>query len=168
MSSRTGRGRPADRWPVRVLMRRSEVDRGSWSYPRWEITGILPDPAPPTARTHRIVHETEHTLDIEWRGLSAALFRDAAESYWYNLVGREPSLFAICRPGREIDLEPFLVTANYDEAGAHMETDDQVFATPLPQAFGPALEQFVMQHYRPQAPRKRQRKSWTDDDPSQE
>ncbi|MEX1081356.1 MAG: DUF3305 domain-containing protein [Halofilum sp. (in: g-proteobacteria)] len=164
MTSRTGRGRALDHWPVRVLMRRSEIDRGAWSYPRWELTGILPDPDPPPGRVSRVVHETDRTLDLEWIGLSIPLFRDAAESYWYNLVGREPSLFVICRAGTDIDLEPFLVTANYDEAGAHMEADDQVLATPLPQAFGPALEQFVMQHYRPEPPRKRQRTRWSDDE----
>lgn len=157
MSARTGRGRPAEQWPVRVLMRRSEVDRGTWSYPRWELVGVLPDEEAPTARSWRIIHETEAALDLEWRGLAIPLFRDAAESYWYNLVGREPALFAICRPGDDIDMEPFSVTANYDEAGAHMEADDKVLSIPMPQAFGPRLEQFVMQHYQPQAPRKRRR-----------
>lgn len=160
MTDRTGLGRPVEHWPVRVLMRRSEVDRGTWSFPRWELLGVFPDREPPAGRTHRVIHESGSALDVEWTGLWVALFRDAAESYWYNLVGRQPSLFVICRPGDDIDLEPFTVSANYDEAGAHMETDDTVFSTPLPQAFVPRLEEFVMQHYRPEPPRKRKRRDW--------
>ena len=161
MTRRTGRGRPAEHWPVRVLMRRSEVDRGTWSYPRWELLGVLPDPEPPAERTRRVVHETEAELDVAWTGLSVALVRDAAESDWYNLLGREPSPFVLCRPGDDIDLEPFSVSANYDEAGAHMETDDTVFSTPLSRAFVPRLEEFVMQHYKPEEPRRRKRQDWT-------
>ncbi|MDZ7829000.1 MAG: DUF3305 domain-containing protein [Halofilum sp. (in: g-proteobacteria)] len=157
---RTGRGRPLETWNVRVLMRRGETRQGRWSVPRWEVLAVLPDTEPPDTFTRRLVHEDEAHHDFEWRGLVVALFRDAAESYWYNLVGREPSLFVICRPGEDIDLEPFAVSANYDEAGAYMETDESVFRAPLPTEFGPRLEEFVMTHYRPEAPRKRRRRNW--------
>lgn len=157
---RTGRGRPLEVWDVRVLMRRAEIERGRWSYPQWEALAVLPDPEPPPEPTRRTVHTAESHVDFEWRGLAVPLFRDAAESYWYNLVGKEPSLFVICRPGTDLDLEPFAVSANYDEAGAYMETDDTVFKTPLSPAFGPRLEEFVMHHYRPEPPRKRRRRNW--------
>lgn len=165
MTTRTGRGRPLERWPVRVMMRRSEVDRGTWSQSRWEVVGVLPDGEPPAEPERRIIHQTPTSFDAEWRGLAIPLFRDAAESYWYNLVGRQPSLFVICRPGADIELAPFAVSANYDEAGAFMEADDTVFSIPLPEAFGAALEAFVMAHYRPEAPRKRRRRPWSDDAP---
>lgn len=159
MNTRTGRGRPVEHWPVRVLMRRSEVACGAWSYPRWEVAGILPDPQAPAGRCWRIVHETEAYMDVEWRGLAVLLFRDAAASYWHNLVGRAPSLFVICRPGADLDLEPFAVSADCEDAGTHMDADDEVLSTPLPQAFGPQLENFVMQHYRPEPPDSRGRQA---------
>ena len=168
METRTGRGRARERWPVRVLMRRTEIEHKGWVTPRWAVLAVLPDPEPPAARRRRTVHEGGDGIDFEWTGLEVALFRDAAETYWFNLVGREPSLFVICRAGEDIDLEPCLVTASHDEAGAHMETDDAVFAAPLPDALGPRLEAFVMAHYRPQPPRRRQRRNWTagdDDEP---
>lgn len=168
-TERTGRGRPRESWGVRVLMRRGEIVRGRWTYPHWELLAVLPDPEPPAELARKTVHETDDYLDFEWRGLTVPLFRDAAESYWYNLVGKEPSLFVVCRPGTDLDLEPFAVSANYDEAGAYMETDDSVFRAPLPAAFGPRLEEFVMNHYRPEPPRKRRRRNWaaeaTDDGP---
>ena len=81
-------------------------------------------------RLDRITHLIADSMQTEV--CSIYLFRDAAESYWYNLVGREPSLCVVCRPGNDIELEPFAVTANYDEAGAYMEADDTVFSAPLP------------------------------------
>ena len=161
MMGRTGRGRPVDYWAVRVLLRRTEDPDSRWGIPRWELLTILPDHDPPDEMVRRLVHETPNQHDFEWRGLHVPLFRDAAESYWYNLVGREPSLFVVCRPGDDIDLEPFSVTANYDEAGAYMESDDTVLKAPLPAEFLPALEEFVMTHYKPAEPRKRRRRNWS-------
>lgn len=163
MNTRTGRGRPLASRGVRVLMRRSEDERSRWGIPRWELLAVLSDPEPPAEVQRRVVHEAEGQRDFEWTGLRVYLFRDAAESYWYNLVGREPSLFVICRPGDHIELEPFAVTANYDEAGAYMESDETVFSAPLPGAFVPELEEFVMTHYRPVEPRKRRRRDWAEE-----
>ncbi len=160
MTGRTGRGRPETSWPVRVLMRRQENSASPWGIPRWTLIAVLPDTDPPEHGRRRLVHEADGEHDFEWSGLWVHLFRDAAESYWYNLVGREPSLFVICRPGDDIDLAPFAVTANYDEAGAHMEADDTVLAAPLPGQLARELETFVMTHYRPEAPRKRRRRNW--------
>lgn len=160
MNERTGRGRPLASWGVRVLMRRREDESSRWGIPQWDLLAVLPDPEPGAAPQRRLVHEAEGQHDFEWSGLRVYLFRDSAESYWYNLVGREPSLFVICRPGEDVELEPFAVTANHDEAGAHLEADDTVFSAPLPAAFVPELEEFVMTHYRPTEPRKRRRRDW--------
>lgn len=160
MTGRTGRGRPLESASVRVLMRRRENPDSPWGIPHWEVLGVLPDNDPPENLERRLVHQSDGQHDFEWAGLRVHLFRDAAESYWYNLVGREPSLCVICRAGDDIDLEPFVVTANYDEAGAHMEADDTVFSAPLPAELGYQLENFVMTHYKPVEPHKRRRRNW--------
>lgn len=151
---------PLARHAVRVLMRRSRNPRARWRNWRWEVLAVLPDPEPPAARQYRVVRREEEQRDYEWSGLHVPLYRDAAESYWYNLVGRKPSLFVICRPGNELDLEPFGVSANYDEAGAHMEADDTVLSAPLPAGLVGELEQFVMNHYKPSEPKRRRRRNW--------
>jgi len=158
--TRIGDSRALARHPVRVLMRRSEDPNARWGIPRWEVLAVLPDPEPPAERQRRLVHRAEGQHDFEWTGLHVPLYRDAAESYWYNLVGRKPSLFVICRPGDDIELEPFGVSANYDEAGAHMEADDTVFSAPLPAALVSELETFIMAHYQPAEPKKRRRRDW--------
>jgi hypothetical protein len=151
---------PLARHPVRVLMRRSERPNTRWRSPHWEVIAVLPDPEPPVNRQRRLVHRAQGQHDFEWAGIDVPLYRDAAESYWYNLVGREPSLFVICRPGDDLELEPFAVSANYDEAGAYMEADERVFSAPLPAALATELEQFVMAHYKPTEPKKRRRRDW--------
>lgn len=161
MTGRTGQGRALARHPVRVLMRRTEQQGGRWRIPRWEVLAVLPDADPPDRRERRLVHREQGQRDFEWAGLQVPLYRDAAESYWYNLVGREPSLFIVCRPGDDVEFEPFIVTANYDEAGAHMEADDRVFSAPLPAALTTELETFVMNHYKPSEPKKRRRRNWS-------
>lgn len=160
MSSRVGLGRPVSRWPVRILMRRREDEDSPWGIPQWDLLAVLPDNDPPLVPQRRLVHGGPGQRDFEWTGLEVPLFRDAAESYWYNLVGREPSLFVVCRPGADVELEPFAVSANYDEAGAYMEADDTVFSAPLPAGLVAELEEFVMTHYRPVEPRRRRRRDW--------
>ena len=90
------------------------------------------------------------------------LYRDGAESYWHNLVGQHPSLFVICRADGKGEIAPFAVTADYDEAGAHMEADDTVFAVPIPPEIHRWIEEYVIANCHPTPPVKRQRKRWTE------
>jgi hypothetical protein len=53
------------------------------------------------------------------------------------------------------------VTANPDEASAHLEGDEQVFATPIPPEIYKELERFVVEYYVPRPRRKRKRKNWS-------
>jgi len=169
MASGTGQSASRDRFPVSVLMARHVVSRGVWSIPQWRALAVLPgeefaeDPAGNAGAPVR-VHNAGGEEQYLWRGFTLRLYRDGAESYWYNLVGRQPSLFVLCRAGEEGELAPFLVTANYDEAGAYLEADDEMFSVPLPPEVHVALEQFVMEHYVPREPEKRKRKNWVQDD----
>lgn len=153
---------PDSRFPVSAVMERSRSQRGPWRLPVWRLVGFVAGRAvageTPQRLRVRVQADREHWL---WTGLSVALFRDCAESYWYNLVGRRPSLFLVCRENATGELLPFTVTANYDDAGAHLEADDLVFAAPLPPELHLQLEAFVMRHYRPQPPRRRKRTNWT-------
>jgi hypothetical protein len=137
--------------------------RGPWHLPVWRLVGFVAGLHVTGDRPRRLpVHSGEAGSQWLWTGLSLALYRDAAESYWYNLVGRCPSLFLVCREDGEGEPAPFLVTANYDEAGAHMEADDQVFSAAIPPELYLQLEAFVMRHYRPEPPVKRKRVNWTE------
>ncbi|MGB7933313.1 MAG: DUF3305 domain-containing protein [Gammaproteobacteria bacterium] len=151
------------RFPLSAVMECSRSKRGPWRLPVWRLIGFVAGQAMTGDTPQRLpVHTSEGQTQWLWTGLSVALFRDSAESYWYNLVGRRPSLFLVCREEAEGGLAPFTVTANYDEAGAHMEADDLVFSAPIPPELHLQLEAFVMQYYQPQRPEKRKRVNWTE------
>ena len=56
-----------------------------------------------------------------------------------------------------------LVTANQDEANAHMESDDPVYSVPMPDKVLQWVERFVVTRYEPEVKRKRKRKDWVED-----
>jgi hypothetical protein len=150
-------------FPISAVMERARAERGPWRLPVWRIVGFVAGQGVAGGTPKRLpVHREEGREQWLWTGLRVALYRDCAESYWYNLVGRDPSLFLICREDAAGELVPFAVTANYDEAGAHMEADDQVFSAAIPPELHVQLERFVVQHYRPRATGKRKRTKWTE------
>lgn len=154
---------PDARYPVSAVMESTRSKRGPWHVPVWRLIGFVAGQSVSGDSPQRLpVHTSEGQTQWLWTGLNVALFRDSSESYWYNLVGRRPSLFLVCREHAEGELVPFTVTANYDEAGAHMEIDDLVFSAPIPPELHLQLEAFVMQHYQPQQPEKRKRVNWTE------
>ena len=156
----------AVQFPVSLVMQRRMKQNGPWSYPHWTVLGAVAGQASATQREQRrrLRLGRDGAEEGIWSGLRLALYRDAAESYWYNLVGRQPSLFVVCRPDPDGEAAPCVVTADYDEAGAYMEADDAVHAVPMPPEIHRWLEEYVMTHYRPAPPKKRRRKSWTEED----
>ena len=57
-------------------------------------------------------------------------------------------------------MTPFRVTADQDSASGCLESDDQVFAVPIPPEIYQHLEQFIVTHYVPRERKKRKRKNW--------
>ena len=154
--------------PVSVLIERRVVSRGGWSIPHWDALGVVA--GEDVARS-----EPERTLvsrdgDRErylWSGLTLALHKDGCESYWHNLLNERPYLFVVCFDD-ETDSQggeptPVLVTANQDEANAHMESDDPVFSVPMPDPVRDQVERFVVAHYVPEEKKKRKRRNWAEE-----
>ncbi len=156
--------RPA--FPISVVMERRQISRGNWSWPDWRVHAVIAARSSAAELAFaRIDSETEIERYL-WTGLTMRLHRDAAENYWQNLQGQQPSMFVVCRSQEEEAsgalMAPFLVTADQYEAEAYMEGDDTVFAVPIPADVYGHLERFVMDHYRPSAQRKRKRNRWSD------
>jgi Protein of unknown function (DUF3305) len=157
MSDAGESGGSTQRVEVSVLMECSVFRHGQWTVPTWRAVGVLEGRHGDAARER--VHVAGEVEQYIWRGLALTLHRDGAESYWYNLTGRSPSLFVVCREGED-GMRPVLVTADHDKAGAHMEADDKVHAVPIPPAILERLERFVIANYRPEPRRKRKRTNW--------
>ncbi len=153
--------RVEDTWPVSVLLERGTLQHGPWSLPRWRLLAVLPGlPAEAAAPGPHLVHRAEDCSQYLWRGLVLRLHKDGAESYGYNVEGRQPMLFVVCQADAEGDLAPVLVSADYDEAGAHMEADDTVFCAPMPDEVRQGVQRYVTAYYRPQPRHKRRRADW--------
>jgi hypothetical protein len=152
-----------ERHTVAVIMQRARVQRGPWSVPNWSAVSVVAGKhlAGGGARCTPI-REDEEQAQYLWSGLALELYRDEAEAYWYNLTSKNPSLFVICHEAPDGELTPFRVTADRDAASVCLESDDQVFAVPVPPEIYRSLEQFVVNHYVPQERRKRKRKNWSE------
>lgn len=164
--SQQGVPRPVDGaiFPVAVLMEMRHKRQGPWAFAQWDAIGVVAgDGIAPCATAPSLVYADQDREQHLWTGFTVTLYRDSAESYWYNLVGKAPSLFVVCHEDGVGRMAPYLVTANYDEASACMEADQTVYSVPLPPEVYQWLEQYVIDNYRPQAPKKRRRNNWTED-----
>ena len=153
-----------ERIPVGVMVEHGVLQRGAWTLPRHTVLGVVSGEAVQAERpAFTVVREEGEVQQRLWRGLSLCFYPDSAESYWYNLTGGRPALYVVCRD-EEGEFRPVVVTANHDEAAAHGEVDDQVFAVEIPPEVYQRLERYVLDHYRPEPRRKRRHRSVQDDE----
>ena len=149
--------------PVAVVMERREISQGPWRVPKWSAVATLPGGHLSQAQAGRsLIRDEDGVEQYLFAGLRLSLYKDSAESYWYNLTGDNASLYVICQEDPDGGLNPVLVTADHDEAMAGLEGDDQVFATPIPAEIYQEVERFILDHYVPEEPRKRKRKNWSE------
>ncbi len=159
----------ASTYPVAVIMERREKQRGPWSYTHWEAPGVVAGRETQTERRERrVIHQDGECIRYLWTNFSVQLVKDGCESYWSNLMAERPSLFIVCRQNDDNgDMEPFLVTANYDDIIGYMEVEDEVFSVPLPPDVYQWLERYVVENYVPRTPRKRRRSNWSESNDEQ-
>jgi len=154
--------------PVTVLVECRQTRVGQWATDQWEAVAVVAGEDVSTTRsTTMLVHEDEQCRRYLWSGLTLALYRDACEAYWYNLMSGKPYLYVICHVDEDEDgaesLIPALVTADQQEASGHMETDDQVYSVRMPERVHQWLERFVVENYVPEEKKKRKRKQWAEE-----
>lgn len=149
--------------PVAVVMERREIMHGPWRVIDWAAVATLPAGHLARQSARKVpMREGGENDQFLWSGIILNLYRDSAESYWYNLTGENASLYVVCHESPDGELEPALVTADHDEAVAGQEVDCKVFATPIPPDIYEVLERFVVDHYKPATPRKRKRQRWSE------
>jgi len=151
--------------PVMVMVECRQARSGRWLEEQWEAVAVVAgkDVVSETFET-TLVHEDAECRRYLWSGLAVSLYKDAGESYWYNLMSETPFLYVICNidegeDGQE-SLIPVLVTADQQEATGHMEIDDRVYSVPMPEQLHQWVEQFVLENYVPEQKKKRKRQQW--------
>lgn len=157
---------PSSRYAVSVVMERREVQQGRWSLPKWEAIGVLAEEDAPAADAQKTLIRADAGCEqYLWGGFTIELFKDGAENYWYNLVGRTPLVYVVCRqdPDSDGELAPIMVTADCGEADMHVEADDEVFAVAMPRDVYQWLERYVSKNYVPRERKKRKRKNWLEE-----
>ncbi len=154
--------------PVTVLVECRQARSGRWVEEQWQAIAVVAgkDVTSDEFET-TLVHEDAECRRYLWSGLRLLLYKDACESYWYNLMSDEPYLYVVCFAEEDEDgeecLHPVLVTADQQEATGHMETDDQVYSVPMPEQVHQWVERFVVENYVPEQKKKRKRKQWADE-----
>lgn len=168
MSENKAQSGDTSEFPVSVLMERRLARVGQWTQPQWEAVAVVAGEDLNRSVQRTQVHHDDNRDQYLWSGLKVELFKDGCESYWYNLQSDDPRLFVVCfiedeHDEEELELKPVFVTANQDEANAHMESDDPVYSVPMPDKVHQWVERFVITHYQPEIKRKRKRKNWVED-----
>ncbi len=153
---------PAAEFPVAVIMGFREVQNNRWTKGRFEPLAVIAGEhiAHEGSGTNPLRSEVGASEQYLLRGFGLKLYRDDAESYYLNLMGEQPRVFIICSEDDSGLLAPFLATASYDEATAHMEVEEFVFSVPMPAEIYRWIEQFVVNHYIPVRKKKRKRDNW--------
>ncbi|HUG97601.1 MAG TPA: DUF3305 domain-containing protein [Gammaproteobacteria bacterium] len=148
--------------PVAAVLARKEISRSGWKLVNWEGVAVLVGERFAAGSTRgQLLHEGDGAAQYLWDGLRLELYRDAAETYWFNLTASRPALFIICSEDGSNELTPVTVTADHAESTSAVEADCKVFAVPIPPEILGRMEEFVMSHFKPAPPRKRRRQDWS-------
>jgi len=151
--------------PVMVLVECRQARSGPWVEEQWQAVAVVAGKEVVREEFKTtLVHEDSECRRYLCSGLVVSLYKDAGESYWYNLMSETPCLYVICTiedddDGRE-GLNPVLVTVDQQEATGHMEIDDRVYSVPMPEQLHQWVERFVLENYVPAQKKKRKRQQW--------
>jgi hypothetical protein len=152
---------PVASFPVAVIMARKLISRGGWSLPSWDAVGVVSgEQFANQPRTRELIHEADGVQHFMFRGFVLQLYRDVAETYWYNLTAERPCLFVICQKDEGEELVPLMVTPDSEAAQAAVETHGAAFAVAIPPDIHTEIERVVVKYYRPEPPRKRKQHDW--------
>jgi hypothetical protein len=150
-------------------MERRLAHSGPWSAYQWDCVAVVcGEDTVEHAPGVTLVSESHGRTRFMWSGMTINLYKDGCESYWYNLLSETPRLFVICfndetAEDESMAVAPALVSANQDEANAHMESEDLVFSVPMPRQVIDRVERFVVAQYEPVIKKKRKRRDWAEE-----
>jgi len=151
-----------------VLLEKRLAKSQRWQIPTWYLQGVAVGNATAhQSKPGQKVGETEEGEIFLFGGYTVTLYKDACERYWHALIGDKPLVYVVCNEDvesdeHELNIEPKLVTIDYDEAISHAETDGLVLSTNIPAELYRYMEEFVLKHYQPKQFHKRKRKKWLD------
>lgn len=142
-----------DRISIAVLTAREAVHDNPWITERWKVLGVVAGEALGTTRSRRCVRVGPDAEEYLWTGFTLRLSPAEADSYYYNLIGDNPSVYVYAQRDDSGEPVPQLVGLDYIEAMAHSESGNDSYAVPMPPEVYRIVEQFVLEHFEPEEPR---------------
>ena len=150
-----------DAFSVSIIVEYVKTPDNRWEDGHWQVTGVIAaGPDDHEAQPPRQLHAATQARQYLHTGLNLRLYKDDAESYYYNLVSDNPGVFVICSQEAGEPLQPFIATLSYGEATSYMETDEIVETVAMPPELYRWAERFVLEHYVPEKRKKRKRENW--------
>lgn len=150
-----------DSFSVSVIVEYRKARDNRWEDGHWQVGGVVAgSEAAGRAISARQLHTATEGQQYLWSGLRIKLYRDDAESYYFNLLGDNPSVFIICNQEAGGPPAPFIATLSYGEATSYMETDVVVESVDMPAELYRWAERFVLEHYVQEKRKKRKRENW--------
>jgi hypothetical protein len=147
-----------NRFMLAVLTAREAVHGNPWISERWRVLGVVAGESLGSARERRVVRSGPETREYLWTGLPLCLNVSEADSYYYNLIGDNPSVYVFGHRDDDGEFVPTQVSIEYIDALAHGESGNEVFAVPMPPEIYRCVEEFVLEHFVPEEPRQRRKR----------
>lgn len=137
-------------FPVAVVTAREPVSDNRWISERWRVVGVLPGEVLPDEGGRRLIRAGPDGEQYLWGGFAIRLNETDADAYYYNLVGRNPSVQVICERSDNGELLPRVTTVDYIDGMSFREAEYEVHAVPMPPELYLWVERYVLDHYVPE------------------
>lgn len=152
---------PAE-YGLAVMMLCRPVRNSPWATESWIASGVVcGDQYRERGGGPTLVRDSGSAKEYLFSGLRLKLYKDESESYYHNLMAPNPQLYVVARAAQDGGrMEPFHVSASFDEGNAYLEGDDEVYGVAMPPEVAVWMERFVLTHYVPEPRKKRKRRNW--------
>jgi hypothetical protein len=137
-----------DQIPLAVITAREPVTGNAWITERWQVLGVVVGQTSEKLERRQLRSGPEGEQYL-WTGLVLRLHKNEVDSYYYNIVGQNPSVYIYCQNDDSDEPRPRAITADYIDAMSHGEAGNATFSVPMPPEVYRCIEQFVLEHYTP-------------------
>lgn len=152
-------------FPIAVVTAREPVSGNRWITERWRVVGVVSGEAAAERDGPRLIRAGSDGEQYLWGGFAIRLNDTAADAYYYNLVGQNPSVQVICERAENGELRPRLATVDYIDAMSFREAEYEVHAVPMPPELYAWVERYVLDHYVPEEKPLRRKRDGRDREP---
>lgn len=151
---------------VAVMVRHRPAPPKPWLRDSWQVIGVVVSSRVESGPGGKgtLIRSSPEGDDYLWSGLTVRLYKDELESYYHNLISERPSIYVISSVTEEGCLQPFRVSACFDEANAYNEAGQHIESLPMPPELYQWVESYVLNNYVPEPRIKRKRRDWKEDD----